>query len=35
MDCAMNAPGHGNSVVDGINATENCFWSNKWNFLIN
>ena len=23
MDCAMNTPGHGRNVVDGLNATDN------------
>ena len=25
MDCAINAPGHGNNIVDGINATDRCY----------
>ena len=25
MYCEINAPGHGNNVVDGLNATDNFF----------
>ena len=25
MDCSIHAPGHGNNVVDGLNATEKLY----------
>ena len=36
MYCAINAPGHGNDVVDELNATDkNNFKEKKRNFLVN
>ena len=29
MDCAINAPGHGNNVVDGPNATDKRYLKEK------
>ena len=34
-DRAINAPGHGNNFVDGINATERSHLKGKWNLLVN
>ena len=31
IDRAINAPGHGNNVVDGINVMDKCFLKGKWN----
>ena len=35
MDHAINAPGHGKNVVDGINTTDKPYLKEKWNLLIN
>ena len=33
MDCAINAPGHGNNVVDGINATDTRYLKQKMELI--
>ena len=35
IDCAINALGHGNDFVDGINATKKLYLNGKWNLLLN
>ena len=35
MDRAINAPGHGKNVVDGLNAKDKLYLKGKWNLLIN
>ena len=35
MDHAINSSGHGNNVVDGLNATDKQYLKNKWNLLVN
>ena len=35
MDCAINAPYHGNNVVDGLNATAKRYLKGKCNLLVN
>ena len=35
MDSAINVPGHGNNVFDGINATEKRPLKGKWKLLLN
>ena len=35
MDHAMNAPGRGNNVVDGLNATDKLYLKGKRDLLIN
>ena len=34
MDSAINAPGHGNNVVNGINATDKLLLNKKRNLLV-
>ena len=33
MDCAINAPGHGNNVVDGPNATDKRYLKEQMEFI--
>ena len=35
MDRAINTPGHGKNVVDGLNATEKRYLKGKWNLWVN
>ena len=35
IDLAMNAPGHGNNVVYGLNETDKHDLKGKWNLLVN
>ena len=35
IDSAINAPGHGNNVVDGMNATDKRYLKEKWNLSVN
>ena len=35
MDSAINAPGHGNNVVDGLNAIGKRYLKGKWKLLVN
>ena len=35
MDLATNTPGHGNNIVDGLNATDKRYLTGKWNLLVN
>ena len=35
MDRAINAPGHGRYVIDGLNSTDKCYLKGKWNLLVN
>ena len=35
MNCAINSPGHGKNIVDGLNSTDKRYLRGKWNLWVN